>query len=286
MPSTQEWNDRQRVQWTSASKGWERRTAWLDDNIRDLTAWFCEAAHLAPGNRVLDVACGTGQPSLTAAKVVGPNGRVVATDIAQGMLEVASRRASAAGLSNIEFREMDAQSLDLESSSFDAATCSFGLMFCPDTRKALSEMHRVLRPAGRIAVSVWDVPGKNPFFTSISKPIEPYMPPSPPDPDAPGVFRLAVPGLIERMLRDAGFENVAVESRPMAFEYASLEDYWEIQTDIAAPLKAAVSKLAEPELLQLKAGVFTAIGSYVLDGRVRLPAAALCVTGDKPRVAS
>jgi SAM-dependent methyltransferase len=281
MPTAEEWNERQRTQWTSAAAAWERRTDWFDANARDLTAWLCEAAQLAPGRSVLDVACGTGQPSFAAAEAVFPGGWVVATDIAPGMIEVASRKGRALGLQGIEFRVMDAQSLDFPSATFDAATSRFGLMFCPHPAKAMAELHRVLKPGGRLAISAWDVPAKNPFFTSIVKPIEPYMPPSPPDPDAPGVFRLAPPGLVERMLRAAGFEEVAVFSRSMTFEYASSDAYWEIQTDIAAPLKAAVSKLGPAEVGRLKTQVFSAIAPYVHDGRVRMPAAVLCVTAQK-----
>jgi SAM-dependent methyltransferase len=282
MPTAEEWNDRQRKQWTSAAPAWERRTTWFEENIRDLAMWFCEAAHLAPGKRVIDIACGTGQPSITAAAVVGPSGHVVATDISRGMIEAASRRARAARLGNIEFREMDAQRLDFYANRFDAATCSFGLMFCPNPLAALSEIHRVLVPGGRVALTVWDVPAQNPFFTSIAKPLEPYLPPAPPDPDAPGVFRLSPPGRVESLLIEAGFEDVAVVSRPRVFEYASLEEYWEIQTELAAPLAAAVGRLVAPEIARLKASVFAAIEPWVaLDGRVRLPAAPLCATATK-----
>jgi len=169
---------------------------------------------------------------------VRPGGRVVATDLSPDMVAVTARKAQKLGLDNLEAREMDMQALAFPDASFDGATCRFGLMFCPDPVKAVSEIRRVLKPGARFATAVWDVPAKNPFFTSITGVLGEFVALPPPDPAAPGVFRLAPPGELERVLTAGGFSNITVEARPITLTYVSLDEYWQIQTELAAPLSA------------------------------------------------
>jgi SAM-dependent methyltransferase len=276
MPSTDDLTKQQKAQWSAAASGWERHEDWFERNIGDLAGWLCDAAAMRPGDQVLDVACGSGQPSATAAVRVRPGGRVIATDLSPEMIAVTRRKAQRMGLDNLEAREMDAQALAFPDASFDAATCRFGLMFCPDPVRAASEVRRVLRPGGRFALAVWDVPQKNPFFTSLAGVLAQFVPAPPPDPNAPGVFRLAPPGELARVLREAGFADVIVQSRPTTVTYASLEEYWQVQTDIAAPLKAAIATLAPDQVAQLKAKTLEAAAPYVDGGSVRFDAVPLC----------
>src|SRR5687767_87665 len=153
-----------------------------------ITAWFCEVTGAAPGQILLDAACGTGLPSLALAGRVRPGGKVIATDISSEMLAAARRKAEAAGIDNIEHRVMDVATLGFPDASFDAVTCSFGLMFCPDPVKAASELRRVLRPGGRFAIAVWDEPAKNPFFRTVFDSVARFVQRPPPDPRAPGPF--------------------------------------------------------------------------------------------------
>ncbi|MBI1798432.1 MAG: methyltransferase domain-containing protein, partial [Candidatus Eisenbacteria bacterium] len=207
--------------------------------------------------------------------------RVIATDLSKEMVEVARRKARRMGLDNLEVREMDAQALAFPDASFDGATCRFGLMFCPDPVRAASEVRRVLKSGGRFALAVWDVPAKNPFFTSLGDVIAKFVSTSPPDPKAPGVFRLAPPGELEGVLRAAGFREIMVEPRPMTLSYASPQEYWQIQTDLAAPLKAAIATLGPDDLARLKAAVLEAIAPHVLAGGVRFNSVPLCASAVK-----
>jgi ubiquinone/menaquinone biosynthesis C-methylase UbiE len=129
----------------------------------------------------------------------------VATDISPEMVAVASRRATAAGLDNIQFLEVDAEDLRFENESFDAATNAYGLMFCPDPTRAVREVRRVLRPGGRFAFVTWDEPARNPFFTVIGGVAARCLSLTPPDPAGPGPFRFAPPGKLEAELRRGGF---------------------------------------------------------------------------------
>src|SRR5258708_10563902 len=272
MPSAEELTEQQKAQWSAAAAGWERQDGWFEQHSRDLSGWLCNAARVGRGMHTLDVACGAGQAAATAAERVMPGGRVAATDLSPDMVAVTRRKAQRVGLGNLDVQEMDVQSLTFKDDTFDAATCRFGLMFCPDPVLGASQIHRVLKPNARFATAVWDMPEKNPFFTSIAGVLAEFISMPPPDPTAPGAFRLAPAGELERVLRAAGFSEVSVEARPMILSYSSLEEYWQVQTDLAAPLKAAMAKLTAEEIGRLKARAFEGIAPNVEGGVVKLAA--------------
>ncbi|MBI4520372.1 MAG: methyltransferase domain-containing protein [Gemmatimonadetes bacterium] len=276
MPTSDELTAQQKLQWSRAAEGWERQYEWFEGQSRDLTAWLCGAAGLVPGLQVLDLASGSGQPASTAALRVRPGGGVTATDLSPDMVAVARRTARRLGLDNLEVREMDMRALAFPDGMFDAATCRFGLMFCPDPVRAAAEVRRVLKPGGRFALAVWDEPAKNPFFTVLAGVVGQFVPVPPPDPTVPGVFRLAPPEELARVLGAAGFSEVEVEARPMTLSYESLDEYWRVQTDLAAPLRAAMETLGPGEIARLKAAVLDAMAPFVEGGRVRVGAVPLC----------
>jgi ubiquinone/menaquinone biosynthesis C-methylase UbiE len=144
--------------------GWDRAVGDYEPGWRDqlepAQSMLLEMAALAPGERILDVACGTGLVSFRALDAVGPTGSVLGTDISGEMVEAARRRAAAAGARNISFERRDAENLDMEGGPFAAALCALGLMYFPDPVKALGEMRRHLRPGGRAAAVVWGARAK------------------------------------------------------------------------------------------------------------------------------
>jgi ubiquinone/menaquinone biosynthesis C-methylase UbiE len=278
MPTADEITSQQKTQWSAAAAAWERRGEWFDRNTGNLAGWLCDAAGMKPGDLVLDLACGSGQPSATAAARVRPDGRVIATDLSPDMVAVTRRTAQTLGLDNLVAQEMDMQALSFPDAQFDAATCRFGLMFCPDPIKAVSEIHRVLKPGARFATAVWDVPAKNPFFTVITGALGEFVPLPPPDPAAPGPFRLAPPGELERVLTAGGFSGVTVEARPMTLTYGSLDEYWEVSSDLATPLRSALPSLSPDTIEQLKARLFEALKPYLDGTKVSLAAMPLCAS--------
>ncbi len=225
MATPQELTEQQKAQWSAAASGWERWGDWFERQSGNLSGWMCDAAGVGPGSRVLDLACGPGPIAILASQRVPPDGHVVATDLSPDMVAVAARSKLRLGLDNLEVVEMDMQALTLPDGSFDAVTCRFGLMFCRDPVLGAAEALRVLRPGGRYSVAVWDVPARNPFFTAWMGALGEFMPMPPPNPTAPGIFRLAPSGEMERVLRTAGFTDIVVESRPIEMTYASLEEY-------------------------------------------------------------
>ena len=142
----------QRYGWDLAAHDYE--PLW-QTQLADAQATLLACASPAAGERVLDVACGTGLVTLAAARAVGPDGRVVGIDLSGQMVDAARQRAAERQLSNVSFARMDAEELDLPDASFDVALCALGLMYLPDPEQALREMRRVLRPAGRLGLAVW-----------------------------------------------------------------------------------------------------------------------------------
>jgi enediyne biosynthesis protein CalE5 len=278
VPTADELTRMQKNQWGAVASGWERWTDWLEEQSGGLARLLCEEAAVAPGRQILDLACGGGGPATTAARLVLPNGRVSATDISPEMVAATERRVAKLGLTNVDVREMDAQRLTFPDESFDAAICRFGLMFCPDPVLAAAEIRRVLRSGARFALAVWDEPARNPFFTILTGVLGRFMEVPPFDPTVPGPYRLSPPGELATVLAAGGFADIEVTPHPMTWTYPSLEMYWEIQTDIAAPLRAALQRIgaADPaDLPKVKAAVLEALAPFTRDGIVRLPATAL-----------
>jgi SAM-dependent methyltransferase len=209
-------------------------------------------------------------------------GKVVATDISADMLEVAKRRAAAANVTNIEFKTMDLENIDYLDGRFDAVTSRFGVMFCPDPARAIAEIQRVLKRGCRFAIAVWDEPSKSPAFSLMTRALAEIAPPAaPPDPKAPGMFRLAPPGELDGMVKAAGFSSYSLENVPITFDYESVDQFWQISTELAAPLKAAVDSLSAADQERLRTTVNEALQPHIQDGRVRLTATPLCASGVK-----
>src|SRR3954451_19678638 len=155
----------QHKNWDSAAVGWMTWSEFNDRADRHISERLVERAGGAPGRRVLDVACGYGEPALTAARTAGPEGRVVATDISAEMLAFGRERATAAGLDNVEFIESGGSSLDFPHASFDAAVSRWGIIFEPDAEAAAGRIRGFLKPGARIAISSWGEPDQVPFLS-------------------------------------------------------------------------------------------------------------------------
>ncbi len=145
--------------------GWKEWSEFKDSADAHISRRLVELADVQPGSRVLDIAAGYGEPALTAARRVGPEGRIVATDISAEMLAFGRERAAAACLGNAEFIESDASGLDFPPASFDAAVSRWGIIFEPDAEAAAGRIRGFLRPGSRMAISSWGEPDQVPFLS-------------------------------------------------------------------------------------------------------------------------
>ncbi len=263
---------------------WRKWHAQIATFTHGATEAIIEAAHLRPGMRVLDLASGVGDPALSIAREVAPSGRVTATDLGPGMMSLAEELARKKGLTNIDFREANAESLPFADKSYDVLTCRFGVMFFPDLPKALCECFRVLKPLGRAVFVAWGKKGQ-PFFTTTAGIVLKHVPvpPPPPDPDAPSLFMFGDRDRLRRALEAAGFSNVHEEDRIVAGRWASsVEEYWEQFTEVAAPFRPLIDQLTPEKKGQAKAEILAALKRFWNGKELNMPLEIVIGTGIRP----
>jgi SAM-dependent methyltransferase len=270
----------QRRDWTAAAGGWRKWWRRFEAIAGPVGDRLIQLAAVRPGHRVLDVATGIGEPALTAARLVGPPGRVVGTDISPGMLEVARERAAEVGLENVEFHEMDAEVLDLPESSFDAVLCRFGLMFLPDVDRALVGIRRLLVPGGRFAASVWGPPDRVPMNSVTFAAVARVLGLPPPAPGTPGLFSLADADALAGKLSAAGFAEVKTETLLVRAEFESLEELILFLQEVAAPINNLLADETPERKSEVWGAVAEANAQFVgADGRLHLSGESILVAG-------
>jgi len=220
----------------------------MDEHAGTVADRLVEMAGIKSGDRVLDVAAGYGEPSLTAARAVGPDGSVVSTDISAEMLNFGRQRAEAAGADNIEFMHSDAKSLDFPAESFDAAVSRWGIIFDPDGEGAAANVRGFLKPDGRFAISSWGPPERVPFLSIAMKTTMERLDVPPPPPGTPGPLSRPTAEAIGGLLEGGGFSDVEVEELEITFPFESAEEYVDYTKAIAAPIVAMISP--QPEDVQ------------------------------------
>ncbi|MFT5284910.1 MAG: ubiquinone/menaquinone biosynthesis C-methylase UbiE [Planctomycetota bacterium] len=242
-----EFQTTQRTAWSSVASGWSEWWNVFELGTSNLNRRLVEQSGAVKGDHVLDVATGVGEPALTAAKVVGPSGRVTACDLSPEMIRFAAERAQRAELTNIEFIEVDAHELDFEAESFDAAVSRWGLMLMLDPARVLTHIHAALKPKARLAASVWADPKTAPFLATPMRAARVELGlESPPD-DAPGPFRLAEKGALAALLIDAGFQDVSSEIITVHMNYASFAEYRSFLGDLSSSFKRMLSELTHDQ---------------------------------------
>lgn len=271
-----------RKEWGGAAPAWRKYDAMLQKTGAPVAELMLEAAQLAPGKRVLDVACGTGEPAIPAAERVAPGGSVLATDLAEEMLEVARDRAKAHSTGNIEFRLADGEELPVEDATFDAVTCRWGIMFMPRPEQFAAEAYRVLKPGGRVVVAVWGPPQDNLSISLPMRVISKYAEVPGPPPGAPGVFAFADPNRLTEVLSGAGFSNVHLEDVRVVFsEFDSGRDYWNYIRDFSGPVRRQLQPLSDDLQAQIAEEVSAEAAGGNPDGPVRLTGLAMVGWGTK-----
>lgn len=231
---------------------------------------------------VLDVAMGPGEPALSIAELIGPEGKVVGTDPVPEMVEAARREGERRRLQNASFEVAFADSLPFADNSFDAVVSRFGVMFFPSPVDAVREWLRVLKPGGKIAVAVWSFSKKNPFHYVLADVVEKYAASQPPAPDALDAFRFAEPGKLQAVLSKAGVAGRS--ERLLRFSIRAsmpVEKFWTLRSEMSEKLRTKIASLSKAEVAELTREVIDALKAYSSDDEIVFPAEVLIVSGSK-----
>ena len=279
-PQLEQIRDQQRESWNKFSSGWKKWDDLFMDFLKPMGDEIIEKLELKSDYLVLDVAGGTGEPGLSIASIV-TDGKVMITDLSDDMLKIAQENADKKGIKNIETRACDVSELPFPDNTFDAISCRFGFMFFPDMQLAAKEMARVLKPGGKIATSVWNIPDKNFWVTAMMGPINQNMELPAPQPGAPGMFRCAKDGLIASLFLNAGLSNISQVEIAGKLKCKTSDIYWDAMNEVAAPVVTALSKADKATEAKIKSEVFQLISQRYPDGDVRIDSSALVITGTK-----
>ena len=259
--------------WRAVAAGWERQRPLFLESTRLVSDRLVELLDPRPGETILELAAGPGDTGLLAAGALAPGGRLVSTDVAPEMVEAARRRAAELGLGElVSFAVEDMESLSFADASFDGALCRWGLMLVPDMQAAATEIARVLRPEGRIALAVWADPDDNDWMTAAGRSAVDLGLVERPDPDAPGPFRLAREGALESLLTEAGLAVERVEEVAVTWRAASLDAWWEIARDTSRSLAVILESTTAEDAEAIRAGAERRLERYVeADGSLTVP---------------
>jgi ubiquinone/menaquinone biosynthesis C-methylase UbiE len=261
----------QREQWNKDGAAWRRWNPTLDRWYGEVTRQMLDLAQIQPGQRILDIAAGAGEPAVSAAERVGPGGYVLATDISEGIVELARQVAHERGLKQIETRAMDGEKLDLPDASFDAVLCRLGLMYMPHPVTALREWRRALRAGGRVAVVVFSTPDRNSWGAVPASIIRRRAQLPPPVPGQPGPFSLGDPGVLEGVFRQAGFANPEVRAVPMPSRMASAAEYVRVAREAFGAFNAMMAHLSPQQRESVWNEVEGAMRSFESPGGFEVP---------------
>jgi ubiquinone/menaquinone biosynthesis C-methylase UbiE len=269
--------------WQTSARYWDKYRALITEMFAPLTSSLVQEAQIRIGQKVLDIGGGSGEPSLTISRIVGPAGSVMYTDPVAGMLESAEAEAGRRGLMNIHFKQCSADDLPFADRTFDVAVGRLSAMFFVDPATAVREALRVILKDGCVAFAVWGPKEANPFFSSITDVIDQFLEVPPQDSDAPDTFRFAVPGTLAGILEEADAKNVLERQLNFQIEAAiSFEQFWQVRTEMSESLRGKMARVTPAQLPTIKQAVTDAARKYFLSGTMSFPAEALIVSGRKP----
>ena len=270
-------------EWRESAQYWERHAQTIRKMFSPVTRALIEEAGISEGDKVLDVAGGAGEPSLTIAEVVGSNGSVTCTDAVAEMVFAAKSEAHRRGLENMFFEQCLADSLPFKDNSFDAAVCRLGVMFFPDPLAGLREMLRVIKSGGSLSLAVWHESNLNPFAYIVTNVISSHVATPPADPEALGAFRFAAPGKLAQILKAAGAKRVGERLLKFNIEAPiSRDQFWEMRSGTSGTLREKLDAMSDDLRLKIANEVKEAVAEFFPNEHMSFPAQMLIVTGDKP----
>lgn len=254
--------------WDLASAAFLKSSKMDDSAEQSVNERLIELAEIAEGDTVVDVATGIGNPALSVARRVGPRGRVIATDQSSGMLAVAATRAEEAGLTNIEFQQLDANAFHFPAATIDAVVCRWGLMFLSDLTDALGRMRTSLRRGRCLAAATWSEPAHVPIISLRRQVMRAFdIPAGVNDP-----FRLSSPTALKAAAESAGFGEVEVTRSVVAYEYPSARVFADAQRAMHESRLTSLLARTQDEQQKFWRALEAAAHPYTrTDGVVRMP---------------
>jgi ubiquinone/menaquinone biosynthesis C-methylase UbiE len=261
--------------WASVAPMWGRHADYVDARGAALTERMLGATLPQPGERVLELACGAGGVGLAAATPVGPEGEVVLSDVAAEMTAVAAERAAALGVRNVSTRVLDVDRIDEPDGAYDVVLCREGLMFAFDPAGAARELYRVLRPGGRVALTVWGPRERNPWLSLVFDAVSAQLGAPVPPPGVPGPFSLDDAARLGALLREAGLDGVAVAEVAVPLRAPSFDEWWTRTSAMAGPLAKRVAALPDGARDALRSRLEAAVAPYRAGAGLEFPGVSL-----------
>jgi SAM-dependent methyltransferase len=276
--------DEQRQEWGAAAPGWTQRREEVSGPSRPITDRLISLAGIRAGQRVLDLACGVGDPAFAVAELVGPDGYVLGLDVSEQMVAGARDHATARGTRNVEFRVVRTElGLEVPPGSFDVVTCRHGLMYMPDPVAAVTAWRDALKPGGRIAVSTWGPPDALPGFVLAMQIILRHVELPAPDPTAPGPFAIPTESAHETILAAAGLTEVsAVTFESGLWDSDTAADCWSLTEATAGPIVMLLASLPEEPRRAIRADAIETLEQRFGGGPVKLGGQAIASAGTRP----
>ena len=268
--------------WGASAPFWEKHGEIIRQMFAPITQALVEDAQIGRQQSVLDIATGPGEPALSVAALVGPEGKIFGIDPIPEMVAAARRAADRLGLKNTQFDVAFADHLPFPADTFDAVISRFGVMFFPSPVDGVREMLRVLKPGRKLALAVWHFAERNPFHYTLSRVIDRYVESPPLAPDAPDAFRFARPGKLVQVMTDAG--AVAPSERLLQFTIQapiSVEDFWTLRCEMSEKLREKIAMLSKEHVNEAKGRALAAFREYSTDRGMSFPAEVLIVSGAK-----
>ncbi len=267
--------------WAAVAPGWAAHADFIDDRGTPVTEALLRVATPQPGERVLELACGPGGPGFAAAPLVDPDGDVVVSDVVAEMTTIASVRARILGLDRVRTRDLDLEQIDEPDSSFDVVLCREGLMLVADPARATAEIHRVLRPGGRVALTVWGPRDRNPWLGVVFDVVGAQLGLTLPPPATPHPFSLSDAGRLAALLAEGGLDDVTVDELATPYRAASIDEWWERTAALAGPLSMMLASLPDDDARELRDRAAEAISAYRTPTGLDIPGMSLLAHGRK-----
>jgi SAM-dependent methyltransferase len=280
--NVEEFKAAQKAGWNNVAPGWREWWALFEDGAQRLSDRLVELAEIKPHHRVLDIATGIGEPALTAARKVRPNGQVIGIDISSEMVAIARERAKEVGLDAVAvFEDTDAENYLYPSSSFNAVISRWGLMFLPNLTATLQKIRASLVPDGILSAAVWSVPDKAPVLMLAFRSAAQKIGLPPPGAGSPGPFKLADTVALKNSFIEAGFRNIKIETVNLRFRFNSVNDFVNFHRAINAPVHGMLKNQPIERQEEVWKGIADVAKAYCNNTGMSLDNEVICVSGQR-----